>query len=290
MVQLATRTGYCPIQSRSQSSFYHLPPYLGNIFGGLLIGTGMALTGACPGTVVVQGSLGILSSIYVGLGGLLGGVFFVKLAPLLHYTSSNITIPTKGADTASNKPVRQPADTIATRLGVGITTALLAYEALCILIIGLAAAFAPNDLTYVNPILGGLAIGAAQALSILLSRKTIGVSTAYEQLGQDFWSIILPSAHAKSPSHSAVWFVLGIIAGAKALAMQVPWTMPSGEIQEIGSLTSIAGGALMIFGARLAGGCTSGHGISGMATLSLSSFVTVAAIFAGGIGWKMLIG
>ena len=36
-------------------------------------------------------------------------------------------------------------------------------------------------------------------------------------------------------------------------------------------------------GARIAGGCTSGHGISGMAQLSVGSMVAVAAMFAGGI-------
>lgn len=40
----------------------------------------------------------------------------------------------------------------------------------------------------------------------------------------------------------------------------------------------------MIFGSRLAGGCTSGHGISGMSQLSISSVISVAAMFAGGIG------
>ena len=39
----------------------------------------------------------------------------------------------------------------------------------------------------------------------------------------------------------------------------------------------------MLFGARIAGGCTSGHGISGMAQLSVGSTVAVAAMFAGGM-------
>jgi uncharacterized membrane protein YedE/YeeE len=43
-------------------------------------------------------------------------------------------------------------------------------------------------------------------------------------------------------------------------------------------------GFLMLFGARLADGCTSGHGLSGMARLSVRSTVAVVAMFAGGIG------
>lgn len=44
------------------------------------------------------------------------------------------------------------------------------------------------------------------------------------------------------------------------------------------------GGFLMIAGARTAGGCASGHGLSGMARLSLASVITVAGMFIGGIG------
>src|SRR5437762_14390174 len=39
------------------------------------------------------------------------------------------------------------------------------------------------------------------------------------------------------------------------------------------------GGAVMVFGARLAGGCTSGHGISGTLQLSVSSWVFIVLAF-----------
>jgi hypothetical protein len=43
------------------------------------------------------------------------------------------------------------------------------------------------------------------------------------------------------------------------------------------------GGGLVMYGARMAGGCTSGHGISGTLQLALSSWVFVAVVFAVGI-------
>jgi len=46
---------------------------------------------------------------------------------------------------------------------------------------------------------------------------------------------------------------------------------------------AFAGGAILLFGARLAGGCTSGHGISGSLQLAVSSWVFIGATFAGGI-------
>jgi uncharacterized membrane protein YedE/YeeE len=46
---------------------------------------------------------------------------------------------------------------------------------------------------------------------------------------------------------------------------------------------AFAGGVLLLFGARLAGGCTSGHVISGISQLTIGSFVFGIAIFASGI-------
>ena len=43
------------------------------------------------------------------------------------------------------------------------------------------------------------------------------------------------------------------------------------------------GGAVLMFGARLAGGCTSGHGISGSLQLALSGWVFFASLFASGL-------
>jgi uncharacterized protein len=50
-----------------------------------------------------------------------------------------------------------------------------------------------------------------------------------------------------------------------------------------GLLILVAGGFLVGFGARYAGGCTSGHAISGLADLQLPSLVAVVGFFAGGL-------
>ena len=49
------------------------------------------------------------------------------------------------------------------------------------------------------------------------------------------------------------------------------------------------GGFLILFGARLAGGCTSGHIISGMTQLAVSSTIFAAAVFAGGMSVAHLL-
>jgi uncharacterized membrane protein YedE/YeeE len=46
---------------------------------------------------------------------------------------------------------------------------------------------------------------------------------------------------------------------------------------------ALIGGFLMLFGSRLGGGCTSGHGISGMPLLNMLSVVAVCSMFGSGI-------
>lgn len=50
-----------------------------------------------------------------------------------------------------------------------------------------------------------------------------------------------------------------------------------------GVLMILGGGFLVGFGARYAGGCTSGHGISGLADLQFPSLVAVTGFFIGGL-------
>jgi uncharacterized membrane protein YedE/YeeE len=50
-----------------------------------------------------------------------------------------------------------------------------------------------------------------------------------------------------------------------------------------GALVLIGGGFLVGFGSSYAGGCTSGHGITGLASLQLASLIAIFGIFAGGL-------
>lgn len=61
------------------------------------------------------------------------------------------------------------------------------------------------------------------------------------------------------------------------------WREEFGSSSPRRMLHAFAGGALLLFGARLAGGCTSGHMISGIAQLTIGSFIFGISIFASGI-------
>jgi len=49
------------------------------------------------------------------------------------------------------------------------------------------------------------------------------------------------------------------------------------------------GGVILLFGARLAGGCTSGHGLSGGLQLAVGSWIFIGAMFATGIATAMIL-
>jgi hypothetical protein len=61
------------------------------------------------------------------------------------------------------------------------------------------------------------------------------------------------------------------------------WSWRFGPSKWIRYIAAFVGGAIMLFGARLAGGCTSGHGISGGLQLSVSSWAFFFAMFVSGV-------
>jgi len=67
------------------------------------------------------------------------------------------------------------------------------------------------------------------------------------------------------------------------------WESVFGSSVYLRIVVALAGGILLGFGARWAGGCTSGHGISGSIQLSLASLVTAACFFAGGIAVAVIL-
>lgn len=76
-----------------QPSSLSLFPYDGNLIGGLLLGTGMALTGACPGTVLPQVVTGYSSGRYAFLGGILGGIIYSFIRPFIRSPSTHPIVP-----------------------------------------------------------------------------------------------------------------------------------------------------------------------------------------------------
>ena len=104
---------------------------------------------------------------------------------------------------------------------------------------------------------GGALIGTAAAALLLLTGKTAGVSGILDgvlrrEKGEWAWKAA---------------FLLGLVAGGVILRFTMPETLAVGAPRAL-PLVAI-GGLLVGFGARLGGGCTSGHGVCGIGRLSL---------------------
>jgi len=141
----------------------------------------------------------------------------------------------------------------------------------------------------------GIVIGLLQIPSYLLADSALGTSSSYISLLYFAQKHFAPGLLDRNPvvkgySTSKDLFqigtVLGIMLGARLSIMASGIVFTS--TVEISPLVSFIGGVCLLVGARIAGGCTSGHGISGIARLSVSSFITTAAMFAGAMGYGLL--
>src|SRR5215471_13426354 len=122
-----------------------------------------------------------------------------------------------------------------------------------------------------SALLGGLLIGIASALLMLLNGRVAGISG------------ILGGALARSADDKA-WrlaFLAGLIV-APILIRVVGQAVPEPQMTA-NWLVVVAAGLLVGFGARLGGGCTSGHGVCGIARLSARSIAATALFMAAAI-------
>jgi hypothetical protein len=152
-----------------------------------------------------------------------------------------------------------------------------------------------------SPYLVGAGIGILVWMTFLLSDRPLGVSTAYAKTAGMVEKAVSQEHCASMPYYRQVtpevdwqWTItIGVIAGgfmsAYASGTFAVTTVPPLFAATFGPGTvfrfaaALAGGILMGLGARWAGGCTSGHGISGTLQLSLASWVALACFCAGGI-------
>lgn len=143
----------------------------------------------------------------------------------------------------------------------------------------------------------GILFGLVGAASIVLWGP-IGVSGTYPRFIGAFMRLLDPGYAASNPYlvkmgsllKPETFLVVGLLIGGFAGARANREKAPACEMIHPGETTTskryrdaFLGGFLIVFGARIAGGCTSGHIISGITQLSISGFVFAAGVFATGI-------
>lgn len=152
-----------------------------------------------------------------------------------------------------------------------------------------------------SPYLVGIGIGLLSIAAFAIVDKPIGMST---QVSQASGACMIPIVGESAVKGNAYWakhmpkwdygmlFVVGTLGGAlisslvsrsfRVEAVPAVWRERFGGSVIKRMVVAFFGGAVMLFGARMAGGCTSGHGISGSLQLAVSSWTFFLTMFAAG--------
>ena len=152
-----------------------------------------------------------------------------------------------------------------------------------------------------SPYAVGIGIGVLSWFTFLISGKALGCSTSFARSAGMIEKLL--GAGGKStrayfeeypPVVDWQWMlVLGMVIGAfissilsgdfQLLWIPSRWEAAFGGGRILRLAVAVLGGIFLGFGSRWAGGCTSGHGISGTMQLAVSSWISAICFFIGGV-------
>ncbi len=243
-------------------------PVLAVVLGGLMFGAGMVLTRGCASRLTVLAATGNLRAIIVMV--LFGVTAYATIKGVL-------------------APLRVELGGYAIDFGAPATLSQLAGGPLlpaAIVSMALVAVAVWQKASISNYIYGAL-IGALVPLGWLgtghvlfdefdpIALESLAFTSA---LGDSlFWTV---AGTAIEPGFG-VGIIGGVLLGSFLAAVLFGEFEVVGFTRETPTGNYIAGGLLMGFGGVLAGGCTIGAGLSGVATLSVAAILALAAIIAG---------
>ncbi len=263
------------------AAFHTKPLILGGIMlGGLIFGSGMAILGYCPGTLAVSLGEGSLDALIGIIGGLAGGWIFTLLKPAIN--------PVLGPDLGK------------LNLATLVDNHSLIYYIL-VFVIGslfIAAAFAlhkKGEKADMKWLYSGVALAILDAVVFLsiASNRPIGASTTFPYIADVITNFTNNAYFEKiqTPGHWEMIFLSGAFLAAliislikgqfKLRMLYGNWEKYKGTNPSVRAIWAFVGGFILIFGARMAGGCTSGHILSGGMQIAFSSLIFAFFVFAG---------
>lgn len=153
-----------------------------------------------------------------------------------------------------------------------------------------------------NPYIVGVGIGVLSWVAFALVNQPLGISTALSAASS---FCALPVIGSEGVAQNPYWaktpfkwdggmlfligtFLGGLLSVATSRTFRIE-TIPAVWRERFGNsvtrrfAAAFVGGILIMYGARMAGGCTSGHGISGSLQLAVSSWVFFLTLFASGL-------
>lgn len=158
-----------------------------------------------------------------------------------------------------------------------------------------------------SPYIVGILIGLLNIGALLVSKKPLGASTSFLKVGGMIYGLVNKKKveeneyyQKKKPEVDwGVMLVIGIVLGAfissslsgdfDLVTVPAMWSTEVSDSFLFRFLSAVLGGTFLGIGARWAGGCTSGHGISGTSMLSPISWLATIGFFIGGIASAFLI-
>jgi uncharacterized membrane protein YedE/YeeE len=269
------------------------PHFVADVLGGFILGMGMSLSGSCPGTVLVQLASGVETAKWSYAGGMLGALVFGYVEPAIRRSGIlNESTKHKTLDKLLNCPLLLLTiimDVLLLAFLLFLESYFPWYKDLSLSSPHLAVFPDMTSSTW-SPYVCGVMIGLLQIPALLIAKRPLGTSSSYVSIcGNVCGNLPVNKSqylekHKTDPkSRWDIALIIGIIIGGYLSSHA------SGNVSNHFALAGIThwrafvGGFLLLFGARLADGCTSGHGLSGIAHLGVGSFVVVASMFAGGI-------
>lgn len=285
--QALAAAGVVPIER----SMYLAPTlnWAGNLLGGAMFGYGMVFAGGCASRNLARAGGGDLRALlallvlglfaYMAMGGLLG--------PLRSVLEQSTAIGLSGLKAAT----QGLGDVAGLLTGLGPATAT-AVATLALALAGIGYAFMDPDFR-ASPVhvLSGVVVGVCVvagwaltglAYDELATRPVAPISLTFVRPAADTVEWLERFTAGMVPGFG-VATVLGALLGAFVAAVSMG-RFRLATFSSVGDTRRVLlGAALMGVGGVLASGCTVGQGITGVATLALGSFLTVAAIIPGAI-------
>jgi hypothetical protein len=260
---------------------FHVKPLLlvGITLGGLIFGAGMAILGYCPGTLPVSLGEGSMDALVGIIGGICGGVAYTLFQPSIQ----EILGPDLGKLSLQST------------LGGGslyyILVGLFGF-----LLIGIA--FLLNKIERkrnYNWLFAGVGLAVLNCIMLLTTvfDRPMGASTAYPYVGDTLTGLTINNYFAaiEKPGSWELLFLTGAMLSGLVISLirrdfkiqliYSGWSKTQGTSRSKRILWAFAGGFIMLIGARMAGGCTSGHVISGGMQIAASSLLFGAFVFTG---------
>lgn len=259
---------------------YHIKPLLlgGVILGGIIFGIGMAILGYCPGTIPVSMGEGSLDAFTGLIGGLAGGIVYTMVLPSI----KGILGPDYGQLALVKSFPENQGLFYLVAISAGISMIYIAFRL--------------NKLEKVRNydwLISGIGIALLTSGIFLetVSNRVLGASGTYPYVG-DLIAGLTENEYFKSIAPSGRWelyflggaFLSGLVLSLlrrdfKLTLIHDNWRKYRGNSKAGRIIWAFIAGFLLIFGARMAGGCTSGHIISGGMQLALSSYLFAGVVF-----------